>query len=240
MNWSAKNKTSEMSTPHFVRFLALRFLFLVTALLSWQFLLNPVIAESETTGKSRDSQGNQGNHRSAKVKNSGSEKQSKASKQTGEKDDKAFSVPIPIGHGAKGIRLPYYDGEGVLQMFFNIGDAFRVDERHLSMKELIIETYDPRGKPALSIKMGESVLDLKTRIVQSDEEVKIRGGDFEVTGNHVVFNTVSRQGTLTGPTRTLLLSPAFGVKPPKSSALQPDKTVFMPNASTPKIGENVQ
>ena len=164
----------------------------------------------------------------------------KAPKQKPKKGDDTFDVPIPVGHGARGVRLPYYDGTGALQMFFNIKDAFRVDEGHLSMKDLMIETYDPDGRAALSINMPSSLLDLKTRIIHSPDTVTIRRADLEVTGSDMTFNSATRKGVFKGPSRTLLFAaPTAGV----DSNLPPATTETLDPAATQtsnRIGETGQ
>lgn len=180
---------------------------------------------------------------SAKPKKQKKEKQPKdqpTPKQKPKKGDNTLDVPIPVGHGAKGVRLPYYDETGALQMFFNIKDAFRVDEGHLSMKDLMIETYDPDGKAALSINMPSSLLDLKTRIIHSQNTVTIRRADLEVTGSDMTFNSATRKGVFKGPTRTLLFAaPPAGV----DSNLTPATTETLDPASTQpsnRLGETGQ
>ena len=115
-----------------------------------------------------------------------------------------FNVPIPIDHDAHGIRLPYFDSNGKLQMFFTIDSARRTDNNHLQMNGAAIQTYDETGAPEMDIEMPRSVLDLNTRIVQSDAPVSIRRSDFEVVGERMVFNTQTRSGVMIGRVRMLI------------------------------------
>jgi hypothetical protein len=113
-------------------------------------------------------------------------------------------IPIPVGRDAKGIKLPYFDGDGRLQMYFNIDVAKRIDEDHLEMANLKLETFDETGAPEMKIDMAVSVLDLKTKILSSDHPVTIRRSDFEITGERIQFNTETRQGKMTGNVRMLI------------------------------------
>lgn len=116
----------------------------------------------------------------------------------------AINIPIPIGHDAKGVKLPYYGENGKLQMNFSIDSAFRLDANRLQMKMVKMETYGEDGKPEMSIEMPASILDLTTRIVTSDEPVVIRRPEFEITGETMQFDTRTKSGKITGKTRMLI------------------------------------
>lgn len=122
---------------------------------------------------------------------------------TPQSKDKSFDVPIPIGHSAKGIRIPIYAPDGDLQMIFESEIAFRVDEQQLKMTQLKIATYTG-GKPEMSIDMPQGFFDLKTRVLSSDDPVTIRRPDLEMTGSHMTFDTQTRMGKFTGPVRMLV------------------------------------
>ena len=117
-----------------------------------------------------------------------------------------LDVPIPINHEATGVRIPNRDGKGRLQMFFNVDTVFRVDDTHLRMTALKIETYDDAGKPEMHIDMPISFLDLKTNIISSKDPVTIRRSDFELTGSHMTFDTKTRIGKFSGPVRMLIFN----------------------------------
>ncbi|SRR5581483_482502 len=132
----------------------------------------------------------------------GKKKKSKGA-QTDENAPK-FNIPIPVGHSAEGITLPYFDEHGKLQMNFKIESATRSDNDHLQMMQAQVETYDQDGKMEMHIDMPRSVLDLNTKIVTSDIPVTIRRSDFEVTGDTMRFNTETRAGVMIGKVRMLI------------------------------------
>jgi len=117
-----------------------------------------------------------------------------------------LDIPIPPGHSALGVKLPYYNEQGKLQMDFSIDAAFRVDDVHLQMKLVKMQTYDDDGKLEMTIDMPSSVLDLNTRVVTSDKPVKIRRTDFEITGDTMQFNTATRSGKIIGKVRMLIFN----------------------------------
>ena len=113
-------------------------------------------------------------------------------------------LPIPKGHDSKGLKIPYYDDAGRLQMTFTIGIANRLDDAHVKMKTLQIETFDDDGQREMLIDLPQSLLDLNTRIITTDEGVTIRRSDFEITGQTMEFNTKTKEGRLSGRVRMLL------------------------------------
>lgn len=115
-----------------------------------------------------------------------------------------LNMPIPPGHEAKGIKVPYYDDKGKLQMLFVIGSAVRLDETRLKMEGLQLETYDATGTPEMSVDFKTSFLDLNTLIVSTEEPVTIRRSDFEITGETMQLNTETRQGRMIGKVRMLI------------------------------------
>jgi hypothetical protein len=117
---------------------------------------------------------------------------------------KAIDVPVLKGHDAKGLKIPYFDGDGKLQMTFDIGVASRLDENHIQMADLRIETFDAAGQPEMSIDLPASVLDLTTSVISTEKTVKIKRSDFELTGQTMQFNTKTRQGGLGGKVRMLI------------------------------------
>src|SRR5213595_1510175 len=97
------------------------------------------------------------------------------------------NIPLPIGHEAKGLVLPDFDLEGHLRGRFEAGTAHRIDEEHVGFQQLKITTYTPENRTDLKIDMQPSVLDLKTRILTSQERTTIQRADFNIAGDSVEF-----------------------------------------------------
>ena len=114
------------------------------------------------------------------------------------------NIPLPIGHEAKGLVLPDFDGDGHLRGKFEAGTAHRIDQEHIGFKQLKIMTYTPENQPDLTIDMSTSVLDLKTRILSSKERTKIQRADFNIAGDSVEFDTNSKTGRLIGNVKMVI------------------------------------
>jgi len=114
------------------------------------------------------------------------------------------NIPLPIGHEAKGLVLPDFDGEGHLRGKFEAGTAHRIDEEHVGFQHLKITTYTPEDQQDLRIDMSTSVLDLKTRILSSKERTTIQRADFNIAGDSVEFDTNSKTGRLIGNVKMVI------------------------------------
>jgi hypothetical protein len=114
------------------------------------------------------------------------------------------NIPLPIGHEAKGLVLPDFDANGHLRGRFEAGTAHRIDEEHVGFQHLKIITYTPESQPDLRIDMHTSVLDLKTRILSSQERTTIQRSDFNIVGDSVQFDTNSKTGRLIGNVKMVI------------------------------------
>jgi len=116
------------------------------------------------------------------------------------------NIPLPIGHEAKGVVFPDFDAEGHLRGRFEAGTAHRIDQEHIGFQQLKITTYTPDNQPDLQVDMHTSVLDLKTRILSSQERTTIQRADFNIVGDSVQFDTNTRTGRLIGNVKMVISS----------------------------------
>jgi hypothetical protein len=114
------------------------------------------------------------------------------------------NIPLPIGHEAKGLVLPDFDSEGHLRGRFEAGTARRIDEGHVGFEHLKITTYTPENQPDLQVDMHTSVLDLKTRILSSQERTMIQRADFNIVGDSVQFDPNTKTGRLIGNVKMVI------------------------------------
>ena len=114
------------------------------------------------------------------------------------------NIPLPIGHEAKGLVLPDFDGDGHLRGKFEAGTAHRIDQEHVGFDQLKITTYTPEDQQDLRIDMSTSVLDLKTRILSSKARTTIQRSDFNIAGDSVEFDTNSKTGRLIGNVKMVI------------------------------------
>ena len=127
------------------------------------------------------------------------------------------NIPLPIGHEAKGLVLPDFDGEGHLRGKFEAGTAHRIDQEHIGFQHLKITTYTPEDEPDLKIDMHTSVLDLKTRVLSSQERTLIQRADFNIAGDSMYFDTNARTGRLIGNVKMVITDQSHLTARPNSN-----------------------
>src|SRR5689334_1672184 len=121
-------------------------------------------------------------------------------------DQTLANIPLPIGHEAKGLVLPDFDLQGHLRGRFEAESAKRLDDVHIGFHVLKITTYTAESQPDLTIELSESILNLKTRILSSNERSTIKRADFNIAGDSVEFDTNSRVGKLFGNVKMVITS----------------------------------
>jgi hypothetical protein len=107
------------------------------------------------------------------------------------------------GYPSKGLKIPYFDAEGSLQMTFEIGLATRLDEEQLRMDTAQLETFED-GEREMLITLPSAVLNLSSWVISAEMPVSIQRSDLELTGQTMVFNTKTKQGRLGGGVRMLI------------------------------------
>jgi len=127
------------------------------------------------------------------------------------------NIPLPIGHEAKGLVLPDFDANGHLRGRIEAGTAHRIDEEHIGFQILKITTYTPDNQPDLRIDMNTSVLDLKTRVLSSQERTTIQRADFNIVGDSVQFDTNSRTARLIGNVKMVITDKSHLTAKPNAS-----------------------
>jgi hypothetical protein len=118
--------------------------------------------------------------------------------ETSKEDLGLKNIPLTVGHEAKGLVLPNYDLNGHLLGRFESATAARIDENHVRFTNLKMTTFDEREQPSLKVDMTKAVLNLETRVIDSDERTKIKRTDFEIAGDKMSFNTMTKLGKLNG------------------------------------------
>ena len=138
----------------------------------------------------------------AKAPEAGPEKEAVA--PVAEKPPPKLSLPLVKGQTSTGIVFPYNDGSGNKTMNFRIETATPLDDDHIKMSNLRIETLDEAGETEMTIDLPASVLDLKTRMITGNERVTITRSDFEITGATMRFNYETKLGQIDGDVKMII------------------------------------
>ena len=113
------------------------------------------------------------------------------------KDDEKIEVPMPIGIPVDGIKIPQYDEKGNLRMLVQADSATKIDDSRIEMQKLVLEANDDEGRK-IYVELPQGELNLDTRILKGSPSALIRRNDFEITGDAIEFNTITKNGKLLG------------------------------------------
>jgi hypothetical protein len=114
-------------------------------------------------------------------------------------------VPITEGHDAKGLVLPDFDREGRLRGKLQAGVTRRLDEQNIEFQGVKFTTFIPETeKPNLQISLDKAVFNLKTQVLTSNVRSTVKREDFEVSGDTMRFEMVTRQSTLEGNVKMIV------------------------------------
>jgi hypothetical protein len=109
------------------------------------------------------------------------------------------NIPIATGHDARGLVLPDFDHLGRLRGKLEAGVTKRLDDERVEFSGVKFVTFAPETeKPDLEILMRTSVFNLKTQVLNSSERTTVKRSDFEIAGDTMQFEMLSRIGTLDG------------------------------------------
>ena len=121
------------------------------------------------------------------------------------------NVPIVAGHDAKGLVLPDFDLKGHLRGKLEAGVARRLDDERVEFRGVKFTTFVPESEtPDLEIIMSTSVFNLKTQVLNSSERSTVKRSDFEITGDKMQFEMLTRKGTLDGNVKMVVRGKSRG------------------------------
>ncbi|MEO8350092.1 MAG: LPS export ABC transporter periplasmic protein LptC [Chthoniobacteraceae bacterium] len=127
-------------------------------------------------------------------------------KNDDEKVSPQLLLPLPTGQDSRGVVIPISDdATGQKSMSFDIGIARRIDEDHVKMTNLVIETFaEGSEEKEMTIELPDSMLNMKTGVITGQERVTIKRNDFELTGQTMEFNTNTKQGKVQGDVKMII------------------------------------
>jgi hypothetical protein len=108
------------------------------------------------------------------------------------------NIPIAKGYDAKGLVLPEFDRKGRLRGRLEAGVTRRLDDDHVQFNNVKYTTFTENEAQDMEIVMTTSILNLKTQILNSSERTTVKRADFEIAGDTMQFEMVSRTGVMEG------------------------------------------
>jgi hypothetical protein len=120
-------------------------------------------------------------------------------KQRPKPEEGVRDVPLATGHDAKGLVLPDFDLLGRMRGKLEAGVTKRLDEENIQFEGVKFTTFMPESQaPDLEIITKTSSLNLKSQVFKSNERTVVKRSDFEIVGDTMEFEMITRQGTLAG------------------------------------------
>ena len=114
-------------------------------------------------------------------------------------------VPITEGHDARGLVLPEFDKNGKLRGKLQAGVTRRLDEQNVEFEGVKFTTFLPETEqPNLEITVNKAVFNLKTQVMTSNVRSTVKRSDFEVSGDTMRFEMVTRQSVLEGNVKMIV------------------------------------
>ena len=126
-------------------------------------------------------------------------------KQRPKPEEGIGEVPIPEGHDAKGLVLPEYDTQGRLRGKLQAGVTHRIDAQNVEFRGVKFTTFIPEtGASNLEITVDKAAFNLKTQVLTSNVRSTVKRSDFEVTGDSMRFEMLTRQSTIEGNVKMIV------------------------------------
>jgi Lipopolysaccharide-assembly, LptC-related len=114
-------------------------------------------------------------------------------------------VPIPEGHDARGLILPDYDLQGRLRGKLQAGVTRKIDPENIEFHGVKFTTFIPETEtPNLDITVDTAVFNLKTQVLTSNVRSTVKRSDFEVSGDRMRFEMLTRQSTIEGNVKMIV------------------------------------
>jgi len=114
-------------------------------------------------------------------------------------------VPLTEGHDAKGLVLPEYDIEGRLRGKLQAGISRRIDADNIEFQSVKFTTFVPETEaPNLDISVDKALFNVKTQVLTSNSRSTVKRSDFEVVGDSMRFEMLTRQSTLEGNVKMIV------------------------------------
>jgi len=108
-------------------------------------------------------------------------------------------VPLAEGHDAKGLVLPDYDLLGKLRGKLQAGVSRRLDAQNIEFDGVKFTTFQKETEaPDLLITVDKAVFNIKTQVLTSNVRSTVKRADFDVSGDSMRFEMLTRQSTLEG------------------------------------------
>jgi lipopolysaccharide export system protein LptC len=101
--------------------------------------------------------------------------------------------------------LPDFDLLGRMRGKLEAGVTRRLDNENIEFEGVKFTTFVPDTQtPSMEVVMKKSVFNLRTQVLTSNVRSTVKRSDFEIAGDTMKFEMISRQGTLAGNVKMIV------------------------------------
>lgn len=146
-----------------------------------------------------------------------------------------FGKVLPVGEKNLDVKIPSFK-DGVPTSTIVAKTMMRLDDENMGMEGMVIRLYGESHDKDLRISLITANYHMPSQILSSDKRSRVSRNDFDLQGDSMIFDTRTRQGTMTGNVR-MVISDAGSFVPQKKdgdSSADSDK----PDANDKKPADN--
>ncbi len=103
-----------------------------------------------------------------------------------------ISQLLPVGKTTNNVKVPAYGKDGKITSKTTIGTVTHTDEENFHLEDLILQTSQPDGTPGLRVEVTTGSYHAPTHILKTEVPSRMSHPQFEVVGETMVFDDISR------------------------------------------------
>lgn len=138
---------------------------------------------------------------------------------TGFAGNRKLDIPVPLNEDVLGIRVPYYNEQGFLEMQLDARIARKTDEDHASLKDVKISFFEKNQSPLL-LEMPGGTFDLQNNILYGDQGVTVKRQDLDILAHSIILQTEERFARFKGKVKMTILNLDLKAPSPENKNIQ--------------------
>ncbi len=115
----------------------------------------------------------------------------------------AFGRVLPLGEKNLDVKIPSFK-DGVPSSTVRAQTMTRLDDDNMEMEGMDIRLFGETHDRDVRISLPTANYHMPTQILSSDKRSRVSRSDFDLQGDSMIFDTRTRQGTMTGNVRMVI------------------------------------
>lgn len=135
----------------------------------------------------------------------------------------SFGQMLPLGRKNLNVQIPSFRN-GAPSSLVKASSMTRISDKIMSMESMDIWLYGNNRDEDMRVQLPLADYDLESKVLSSDERSRISRNDFHLEGDHLIFDTVTQQGKMTGRVKMVIFNAAsFGNSNTPAETESPDQ-----------------